>query len=321
MSILESLPQTLALFGPFTDAFDFVVSGREAQTGGVQVGGPGQVLDLATTQLEVTLLALTVAIVLALPLGLALGHFGRGEFLAVSIGNGGRAIPELALIALMAAAIGVGMVNLVVALAILGIPPILTNAYVGIRQVDRSVVEAARGMGMGNLATILRVELPLAVPLVMGGIRTSAINIVATATIAPARLVGADNAHARVQHRNRTAAALWSVAISALLALLALLALEVAGNDGRGLPPVGARKVQIVGRRQSQAQPRRAALPAHWHGDRRPHPPAHERVGDGRLVRGQELQLDRLGGADGDFEQRRQHFDQRWRRRRDFRRR
>ncbi len=185
MNILESLPQTLALFGPFTDAFDFVVSGREAQTGGVQVGGPGQVLDLATTQLEVTLLALTVAIVLALPLGLALGHFGRGEFLAVSIGNGGRAIPELALIALMAAAIGVGMVNLVVALAILGIPPILTNAYVGIRQVDRSVVEAARGMGMGNLATILRVELPLAVPLVMGGIRTSAINIVATATIAP----------------------------------------------------------------------------------------------------------------------------------------
>jgi osmoprotectant transport system permease protein len=185
VNILDSLPQTLALFGPFTDAFDFVVSGREAQTGGVQVGGPGQVLDLATTQLEVTLLALTVATVLALPLGLALGHFGRGEFLAVSIGNGGRAIPELALIALMAAAIGVGMVNLVVALAILGIPPILTNAYVGIRQVDRSVVEAARGMGMGNLATILRVELPLAVPLVMGGIRTSAINIVATATIAP----------------------------------------------------------------------------------------------------------------------------------------
>lgn len=174
-----------AFLGAFTDAFDFVVSGREAQTGGIQVGGPGQVIELATTQLEVTILALAVAMALALPTGLALGHFGRGEFLAVSIGNGGRAVPELALIALMAAAIGVGMVNLVVALAILGIPPILTNAYVGIRQVDRSVVDAARGMGMGNLATILRVELPLAVPLVMGGIRTSAINIVATATIAP----------------------------------------------------------------------------------------------------------------------------------------
>jgi osmoprotectant transport system permease protein len=185
VSLVEIPAPLPGFFGAFTDAFDFVVSGREAQTGGIQVGGPGQVIELATTQLEVTILALAVAMALALPAGLALGHFGRGEFLAVSIGNGGRAVPELALIALMAAAIGVGMVNLVVALAILGIPPILTNAYVGIRQVDRSVVEAARGMGMGNLATILRVELPLAVPLVMGGIRTSAINIVATATIAP----------------------------------------------------------------------------------------------------------------------------------------
>lgn len=185
MTPLETATPPAAFFGAFADAFDFVVSGREAQTGGIRVGGPDQVLELATTQLEVTILALAVAITLALPVGLALGHFGRGEFLAVSIGNGGRAVPELALIALMAAAIGVGMVNLVVALAILGIPPILTNTYVGIRQVDRSVVEAARGMGMGNLATILRVELPLAVPLIMGGVRTSAINIVATATIAP----------------------------------------------------------------------------------------------------------------------------------------
>lgn len=149
------------------------------------MGGPEQVIELATTQLEVTLMALGVALLLALPAGIALGHFGRGEFLAVSVGNAGRALPELALIALMAAAIGVGLVNLVVALAILGIPPILTNAYVGIRQVDDSVVEAAKGMGMGNLAIATRVELPLAVPTVMGGVRTAAINIVATATIAP----------------------------------------------------------------------------------------------------------------------------------------
>ena len=185
MNLLGQMTEPFAFLGPFGDAFDFVVSGREAQTGGIQVGGPEQIIDLAGTQLEVTLLALAVAIALALPVGVVLGHHGRGEFLAVSIGNGGRAVPELALIALMAAAIGVGMVNLIVALAILGIPPILTNAYVGIRQVDRSVVEAAKGMGMGTLATILRVELPLAVPMVMGGIRTSAINIVATATIAP----------------------------------------------------------------------------------------------------------------------------------------
>ena len=174
-----------ASFGLFGEAFEFVFSGREAETGGVTVGGTSQVLDLAARQLEVTLLALAVAVLLALPAGLLLGHYGRGEFLAVSAGNAGRAIPELALIALMAAAVGVGMFNLVVALAILGIPPILTNTFVGIRQVDRSSVEAARGMGMTERKIITRVALPLAVPTIMGGVRTAAINIIATATIAP----------------------------------------------------------------------------------------------------------------------------------------
>ncbi len=178
-------PPPFAFLSLFGQAWEFVFDGRQAEIGTVRVGGPEQVIDLATTQLEVTLLALGAALLIALPAGIALGHFGRGEFLAVSVGNAGRALPELALIALMAAAIGVGLVNLVVALAILGIPPILTNAYVGIRQVDNSVVEAARGMGMGNLAIATRIELPLAVPTVMGGIRTAAINIVATATIAP----------------------------------------------------------------------------------------------------------------------------------------
>ncbi|MGA1212390.1 MAG: ABC transporter permease [Solirubrobacterales bacterium] len=178
-------PPPFAFLSLFGQAWEFVFDGRQAEIGTVRVGGPEQVIELATTQLEVTLLALGAALLIALPAGIALGHFGRGEFLAVSVGNAGRALPELALSALMAAAIGVGLVNLVVALAILGIPPILTNAYVGIRQVDNSVVEAARGMGMGNLAIATRVELPLAVPPVMGGIRTAAINIVATATIAP----------------------------------------------------------------------------------------------------------------------------------------
>jgi len=182
-SVIPAVPT--AAFGLFGEAFNFVFSGREAETGGVTVGGTGQVLDLAAKQLEVTLLALAVAIFLALPVGLWLGHRQKGEFLAVSVGNAGRAIPELALIALMAAAIGVGLFNLVVALAILGIPPILTNTFVGITQVDRSSVEAARGMGMSETAIIRKVELPLAVPTIMGGVRTAAINIVATATIAP----------------------------------------------------------------------------------------------------------------------------------------
>ena len=161
------------------EAINFIFSGHEAETGGVMVGG------LALKQLEVTLLALAVSVILALPVGLLLGHSGRGGFIAVSAGNAGRAIPELALIALMAAAVGVGLFNLVVALAILGIPPILTNTYTGIRQVDRASVEAARGMGMTGREVIAKVELPLAVPMIMSGVRTATINIVATATIAP----------------------------------------------------------------------------------------------------------------------------------------
>ncbi len=167
------------------DAISFIFNGHEAKTGGVMVGGLDQVLDLAARQLEVTLLALAVSLLLALPVGLVLGHYGRGEFVAVSAGNAGRAIPELALIALMAAAVGVGLFNLVVALAILGIPPILTNTFVGIRQVDRASVEAARGVGMTEREVITKVELPLAIPTIMGGVRTATINIVATATIAP----------------------------------------------------------------------------------------------------------------------------------------
>lgn len=175
----------IGAFGLFGDAFNFIFNQQEAESGGVMVGGLDQIGDLALKQLEVTVLALGVSILLALPVGLLLGHFGRGEFVAVSAGNAGRAIPELALIALMATAVGVGLFNLVVALAILGIPPILTNTFVGIRQVDRSSVEAAKGMGMTNREIITKVELPLAVPTIMGGVRTASINIIATATIAP----------------------------------------------------------------------------------------------------------------------------------------
>jgi osmoprotectant transport system permease protein len=169
----------------FSGAIEFIFSSREAVGGGLQVGGLEQVGELLWTQVKVSGLALVAALVIALPIGVYFGHRGTGELLAVAIGNAGRAIPELALIAFMAAFIGVGLLNVTIALAVLGIPPILTNAFVGLRQVDRGAVEAARGMGMTDLEVIRRVELPLAVPTVMGGVRTAAINIVATATIAP----------------------------------------------------------------------------------------------------------------------------------------
>jgi osmoprotectant transport system permease protein len=154
-------------------------------TGGKKVGGIEQVVELMLNQLEVTLFALALATAIALPIGLYLGHRGTGELFAVGLGNIGRAVPELALIALMVAVVGVGLLNLTIALAIIGIPPILTNAFVGIRQVDRAPVDAARGIGMTETEILLKVEMPLAVSTLMAGIRSAAITIVATATIGP----------------------------------------------------------------------------------------------------------------------------------------
>jgi osmoprotectant transport system permease protein len=175
----------LAIFSSFTGAFDFILHQRDAVTGGgVQVGGPEYVWHFARTQLEVTALALALALAIALPIGLVLGHIGKGELFAIGFGNAGRAVPEIAVIFLLAAVIGIGLGNVAIALTILGLPPILTNTYVAMRQVDPVAVDAAKGTGMNGVQVIARVELPLAAPTIMSGVRTSAINIFATATIA-----------------------------------------------------------------------------------------------------------------------------------------
>jgi osmoprotectant transport system permease protein len=174
----------VAFLGTFGDSIDFIFN-RQQGPGGVPVGGLNEVGQLLWTQTWLSLLALGISVAIALPIGVYLGHRGRGEGLAIALGNAGRGIPELAAIALIAAFIGVGVPNVTIALLILGIPPILTNSFVGVNQVDRTVVQAARGMGMGELGVLARIELPLAVPTIMAGVRTGAINIVATATIAP----------------------------------------------------------------------------------------------------------------------------------------
>jgi osmoprotectant transport system permease protein len=177
---------SFAFLGAFGDAIEFIFEPQTTRfAGDRKVGGLDQVWEYAQTHIEISLFALAISLLLALPVGVALGHFGRGEAFAITVGNSWRAIPELALIAIVASFIGFGFVNVSIALMVLGIAPILTNSYVGIRQVDRDAVEAARGMGLTDLQTILRVELPLAVPTIMTGIRTGAINIIATATIAP----------------------------------------------------------------------------------------------------------------------------------------
>ena len=174
------------IFDSFSNAIEFIFEPQVGPRAAAdEVGGIDVVWDLMWTHIWISALALAIAIAIALPIGVYFGHRGKGELLAVAIGNAGRAIPELVLIAFMAAFIGLGVETLTIALLVLGIPPILTNAFVGVRQVDRDAVEAARGMGMTELEVIRRVELPLAVPTIMSGVRTGAIAIIATATIAP----------------------------------------------------------------------------------------------------------------------------------------
>lgn len=180
---------TLAFLGDFGRAFDYIFHARESQAGGAKVGG-AELLPLIGTHLKVTGLAMAIAIAIAIPVGLWLGHTGRGAFATISISNTGRAIPSLALIAFFVAFFPATpeFWSVTVALALLAIPPILTNAYVGVQQVSRDAVDAARGMGMSGAQIMRSVELPLALPLIFGGIRTSTVNVIATATIAP--LVG-----------------------------------------------------------------------------------------------------------------------------------
>jgi len=129
-------------------------------------------------------LVVLVGSAIAIPAGLAIGHTGRGAFLAVSIANLGRAIPSYALLLIFFTFFGIGFATVFPALLLLTIPPILTSTYVGIREVDRDTVEAGRAMGMSELELLLGVELPIALPVIIAGVRIAAVQVVATATLA-----------------------------------------------------------------------------------------------------------------------------------------
>jgi len=138
--------------------------------------------------LELSALAVLIGCAIALPIGLYLGHTGRFAFIAVNVANVGRALPSLALLALalpiaFALGLGLGFWPTLIAMVPLALPPVLTNAYVAVRNVDRDVIEAARGMGLSERGILRRVELPLGLPLILSGIRTGAVNVVATATL------------------------------------------------------------------------------------------------------------------------------------------
>ncbi|MFG2964952.1 ABC transporter permease [Streptomyces sp. NPDC048288] len=136
--------------------------------------------------LVLTVVCLVISCLIALPVALVLGHLGKGGALAVNISNVGRAVPTFAvLVLLLLTPVGRwGEGPTVVALVLFAVPPLLTNAYVGMREVDRDIVGAARGMGMTGRQMLFHVELPLSLPLVLTGVRIAAVQLVATATIA-----------------------------------------------------------------------------------------------------------------------------------------
>jgi osmoprotectant transport system permease protein len=145
---------------------------------------PGFLATKAWEQLELSGAALGLAVAVALPLGIALGHLHRGSGIAIGASIVGRALPSLVLIAVFLTLLGIGFVNNMVALAVLATGPVLTNAYDAVDGVERDVVEAARGMGMSRGQLLRQVELPLATPLIFTGIRVAAVTVVATAPIA-----------------------------------------------------------------------------------------------------------------------------------------
>ncbi|MET9550025.1 ABC transporter permease [Streptomyces sp. NPDC006627] len=209
-----------------TGAYDWLTTGANWQ-------GDKGVWHRLAEHLYFSGVCLAVACLIALPLALWLGHIGKGGALAVNISNVGRAVPTLALLILLTLTpLGEhGDAPTLIALVLFAVPPLLTNAYLGMREVDRAVVEAARGMGMSGGQLFARVELPLAYPLIMTGVRSAGVQVVATATLAAMAGEGGlgriITAGFNLQNTPQVVAGAFLVA---LLALLVEGALVVAGR-------------------------------------------------------------------------------------------
>jgi osmoprotectant transport system permease protein len=160
-------------FKPYTfvDAFRFMGE------------NPGLMWDKTVEHLQISGEAMGIALLIAIPLGVWLGHIHRGSFVAINISNIFRALPSLAVIAIGLGIFGIGQTNVAFALVVLAFPLMLTNTYVAVDGIEPGVLEAARGMGMRPYQILLRIEVPLALPLIFAGIKTAAVYVVATATL------------------------------------------------------------------------------------------------------------------------------------------
>jgi osmoprotectant transport system permease protein len=161
----------------FTYAWDWVTQSANWH-------GSGSIPQQILAHLGYSILPLLIAAVIGIPAGVAVGHSGRGAVFVVNLANGWRAIPTLGLLVLLAVYLGFSFLTWLLPLVVLAIPPILVNAYEGVAGVEPGVRDAAKGAGMTSWQQVTRVEVPIALPLILVGLRTAAIFVVATATIA-----------------------------------------------------------------------------------------------------------------------------------------
>jgi osmoprotectant transport system permease protein len=192
--------------------------------------------------------AVLIACLVAIPIGLWLGHLGKGGVIAVNISNVGRAVPTFAALVLLALApspFGLTLTSTLTALVLFALPPVLTNTYVGMREVDRGAVDAALGMGMNGWQLLRRVELPLATPLIMTGIRLAAVQVVATATIAA--LVAGPGLGAIIVNGYGRQDLPQLLAGAILVAVLALLVEALMAGLERLVTPARRRRPQVAG--------------------------------------------------------------------------
>lgn len=161
----------------FSDAFSYIFDGGNW-------AGPTGIGARIIEHIWYSLLAVLISAAIAVPIGLLIGHLRRGEALVVGLVNALRSLPTLGILVFLVLVIGLGLMPPIIALVLLGIPPMLAGTYSGIANVAANVVDAARAMGMTELQVLFRVEIPNALPLIVGGLRNTTLQIIATATIA-----------------------------------------------------------------------------------------------------------------------------------------
>ena len=161
----------------FSQAFTYIFDGGNW-------AGPTGIGARIIEHLWYSLLAVVISAAIAIPIGLLIGHLRRGEAVVVGLVNALRSLPTLGILVFLVLVVGLGLVPPIIALVLLGIPTLLAGTYSGIANVDANVVDAARAMGMTELQVLFRVEIPNALPLIIGGLRNTTLQIIATATVA-----------------------------------------------------------------------------------------------------------------------------------------